>query len=541
MDFKDIPKIIERISSEDGLHASYKGEDVSIGIPFETDDKSKALAVYANTPNGDVALVRFMDRDFSERTQDPRYIHDMKENFKCDLDQDISTPSYWMCKILSLDMPFADKKFEHKVFFDYASKTIKSVRDGVQEYMGVEIGMEPLDKVFTIYRRPETVTAIAGVLKGLPLIEDHIDPTDEPAKETINGVIDSTEIIEYNDGFKDSTLYLKNTVNLNEKGLSALSRGKRHLSLGYLGKLKPHDQYDFEQYDLVPTHLAIVDNARGGDILAFEDKNKNKDKNMKIIFTDEDGKISLQKVAEMAGTLQDALKNAPLEEIVAIMPTLQALVESAKSNDPSLQVEEASEDMGDHPVMDGKLSDSLNAAIEKMVTDDKSRADIVKDIASEAGIEEDTVNGILSGDIKNPPPERVAGIAKVLGVSEESVESLTPEEEEKPMEDADKEDDDDKEEKFEDSQKFKDAVNSIVSEKLNTIEKAKEFLPETYNFVDSSTSEIMKAAVEKETGKTFEDSEIPIAFKMLKKQSSQYKTFGDDAKDAWDKIKTKEI
>jgi len=84
-------------------------------------------------------------------------------------------------------------------------------------------------------------------------------------------------------------------------------------------------------------------------------------------------------------------------------------------------------------------------------------------------------------------------------------------------------------------------MQSIVSEKLNTIEKAKGFLPETYNFVDSSTSEIMKAAVEKEHGKSFEDSEIPIAFKMLKKQSSQYKSFGDDANDAWDKIKTKEL
>jgi len=488
LDFTDIPKVIERIASDEGLHASYKGEAVSIGIPFETDDKSKILAVYANTPNGDVALVRFMDRDFSERTQDPRYIHDMKENFKCDLDQDISTPSYWMCKILSLDMPFADTQFEHKVFFDYASKTIKSVRDGVQEYMGVEIGMEPRDKIFTIFRRPETVTAIAGKLKGLPLIEDHIDPTEEPEKDTINGVIDNTEIIEYNDGFKDATLYLKNTVNLNEKGLNALSRGKRHLSLGYLGKLKPHDSYDFEQYDLVPTHLAIVDNARGGDILAFEDKNKNKDINMKIIFTDEDGKISLQKVAEMAGTLQDALKNAPLEEIVNIMPTLQALVESAKSNDPSLQEEKPAEDA------ETETETEKDETIPTEDADDKDAED--------------------KGD---------------------------EDKKEKPMEDAEPEEEDDKKEKFKDSQEFKDHVNSIVSEKLNTIEKAKGFLPETYNFVDSSTSEIMKAAVEKEHGKSFEDSEIPIAFKMLKKQSSQYKSFGDDANDAWDKIKTKEL
>lgn len=483
MNFKDIPKIIERIASDEGLHASYKGEDISIGVPFETDDKKKILAVYASNPSGDIVLVRFLDRDFGERALDPQYITDMKENFKCDLDQDSSTPSYWMCKILNLDMPFADKKFEHKVFFDYANKTLKSVRDGVQEYMGVEIGMEPFDKVFTIFRRPETVTAIAGKLKGLPLIEDHIDPTDEPEKETINGAIDGTEIIEYNEGYKDSTLYLKNTVNLNEKGLSALSRGKRQLSLGYLGKLKEHELYDFEQYDLEPTHLAIVDSARGGDILTFEDKKQNKDINMKIIFTDEDGKISLQKVAEMAGTLQDALKNAPLEEIVAIMPTLQALVESAKSNDPSLQVEEEPS--------------------EESESDEKEEV-------------------IPTEDMENDDDKK------------EEVE-------EKPMKDAEAEEDEEEKEKFEDSQKFKDAVNSIVSEKLNTIEKAKDFLPETYNFVDSSTLEIMKAAVEKESGKSFEDSEIPIAFKMLKKQSTGYQNFGDSADDQWQNIKNKDI
>ena len=96
---------------------------------------------------------------------------------------------------------------------------------------------------------------------------------------------------------------------------------------------------------------------------------------------------------------------------------------------------------------------------------------------------------------------------------------------------------------FEDSQKFKDAVNSVVAEKLNTIEKAKQFLPETYNFIDASTAKIMRDAVEKEhSGQTFEDSEIPVAFKMLKKkQSTQYKQFGDSADDAWAQLENKEI
>ena len=195
---------------------------------------------------------------------------------------------------------------------------------------------------------------------------------------------------------------------------------------------------------------------------------------MEYSFTDEEGKISLQKVADMAGSLQEALQNAPLEEIVAVMPTLQELVASAKSNDPSLETEEVVEE-------------------------------------------------------------------KVEEVESEDMESESPEGEEAAMEDMKDEKEEEKEESFEDSQKFKDAVNSVVAEKLNTIEKAKQFLSETYNFVDASTSQIMADAVKEETGQTFEDSEISVAFKMLKKQTSNYQNFGDGEKNVWFEIDNKEI
>ena len=432
--------------------------------------------MYAKNQASENVLVKFLDKDYADVFSDYSNISGLKDQYKCDLDQDPSTPNYWMCKILNLSMPFADsvKSFEHKVFFDYANKKVKSVRDGVQEYRGIEIGIQPYDRVYTIYRAPETITKIVGLLDGLPLIEDHIDPKETPAEDSVNGSIEGTEIVEFNEGYKDSTLYLENTVNLNEKGLNTLSKGKRQLSLGYLGKLKEHDIYDFEQFDIVPTHLAIVDRARGGDVLTFEDKKTNKDNNMEYSFTDEEGKISLQKVADMAGSLQEALKNAPLEEIVAVMPTLQELVASAKSNDPSLETEEVVEE-------------------------------------------------------------------KVEEVESEDMESESPEGEEAAMEDMKDEKEEEKEESFEDSQKFKDAVNSVVAEKLNTIEKAKQFLSETYNFVDASTSQIMADAVKEETGQTFEDSEISVAFKMLKKQTSNYQNFGDGEKNVWFEIDNKEI
>ena len=76
--------------------------------------------------------------------------------------------------------PFKDKIFTQNVSFkddgNTEKRTVISIRDGVQEYLGVEIGLEPLDKVFKIYRSPETIRKLKDSLIGIPLIENHIEP-----------------------------------------------------------------------------------------------------------------------------------------------------------------------------------------------------------------------------------------------------------------------------------------------------------------------------------------------------------------------------
>ena len=59
----------------------------------------------------------------------------------------------------------------------------------------------------------------------------------------------------------------------------------------------------------------------------------------------------------------------------------------------------------------------LNRAVDRAVTDDRTRADVVRDMASEAGISPSTVNQILDGDIDRPPENRIRGFARALGVS----------------------------------------------------------------------------------------------------------------------------
>lgn len=48
------------------------------------------------------------------------------------------------------------------------------------------------------------------------------------------------------------------------------------------------------------------------------------------------------------------------------------------------------------------------------------------DLAKAAGIDEDTLKGIISGDIKRPPDKRIEGFAKILGVSTESLMKKLP-------------------------------------------------------------------------------------------------------------------
>ena len=46
--------------------------------------------------------------------------------------------------------------------------------------------------------------------------------------------------------------------------LDTLNAGKKELSLGYDARLIPSDKYDFEQRDIVPHHLAVVEAGRCG-------------------------------------------------------------------------------------------------------------------------------------------------------------------------------------------------------------------------------------------------------------------------------------
>lgn len=361
-----------------------------------------------------------------------------------------------------------DKK---AVTWDSATKTAISVRDGVLEYYGAEIGMDPADKIFTVYRSPATIANVALKMAGLPLTNEHVDVqpfVDESAKV---GLIQSADMIDMLDETTSSTLAIRNSVTLTDAIMSDVEQGKRELSLGYDADLVPHNKYDFEQRDIIPYHLAVVQAGRCGPACRFIDhKPKTEDDKMKRTklasaiaaiaaskgFKDAEGSITVEQIAELAMSLPEALKTAPLEKLQEMWPALMELITMSK----------------------------------------------------DAGVEMEGIESVVETEDEEAPAEEV------------EVKDEDKDEDKKPMAD---------------SKAFKDAVAAAVkvetARHATVVEKARDFLPAGYSFADKSADKIMADAVATQYKEQFTGAELSTAFKLLRKQVDSLQKFGDAAAD----------
>jgi len=442
------------LAGEEFKEADYRGTPVKLNEPFLTPDDKMDFATYAENSAGDIVRVRF----------DAMPDGSSGVGLRCDMQKDRSTPAYWMCKMVG-DVAVTDHAFQAIAVFDMASKTLTSVRDGVQEYMGVELGIEPASKIFTIYRSPETISAIMGAMDGISIIEDHIDVDAVPTEAQTIGLIDETEIIACVDAATDSTCQLSNAVKVGSAVLKLIDGGKKQLSLGYTAKVREHKEYNFEQYDIVPRHLAIVDSARGGSGLTFKDGENGMGKilvdSLKA-FIDAEG-FSAKRLLGLLKQIQDNIEN-----------------------------------------LDGAEFKKVISAIEKAV-----------------GIAEGATEGELEGDDLEPDVEPMTDPEMVLDADPEKKD------EEKVM--------DMKDAKFVDAVTV--AATAIAKEHVAVIAKAKTILPETFDFADKTPNELMVACL-KEDGHEdeFKDSDLALAFKMIKPVEDKYKNFGDaKTDDVWNK------
>ena len=337
--------------------------------------------------------------------------------------------------------------FRDEALYDPETRTALTVRDGVLEYLGAEIGQQPPEKVFTIYRSPATIAKIASLMNGLPITDEHVQPIKDVPPSNPIGTISGVDIVDLKDMETSSMLALKNTLEFTQ-GVP----DKREFSLGYFGDLRPHDVYDFEQFDLVPHHLAVVEHGRCGSVCSFLDHKKKESIEVKFTFIDEDGVVSLEKIIEIAQALPEALSKVPVEKVQELFPLLQEIITTAKG-------------LG---------------------------VDMPVDVESEEAVADEAVK------------EEVA-----------TEDEDTTKEEKMPITD---------------SVEFKDALKAMVSKHSMVIDKARNFLDDSYSFADKDTVQVMKDALATQHDTAFADEELDVAFKLLQKNTS-YKTFGDHKKD----------
>lgn len=357
-------------------------------------------------------------------------------------------------------------KFIDVATYDGSLRTAVSVRDGVLEYLGSEIGMEPPEKLFTVYRSPATIASLVSKMPGIPVIGEHIEPGTEPAN--IPSRVESASFIDAFDEATNSTLAIQNKLLLDDFMLAEIESGKKQLSLGYEGRLIPHDKWDFEQRDLVPTHLATVMDGRCGEGCRFIDRNPTPEANMPKFhkaFLDAEGSLSLSQIVELAAGLPEAIKNVPADKLAELLPALQEIMAAATAAGVEVEAEPVVEEV---PVMT-----------------DEEAAKLVDASA---------------GEVKGDPVKVTDSMRKVL------------------------------------AQKFSDHTRKVVDAAVKThasvIDKARGILPETYSFSDKSTAQVMRDALAVEHGsQSFSDSELSVAFKLLKKSDGQYQNFGDSKPD----------
>lgn len=224
-------------------------------------------------------------------------------------------------------------KFSDVAVYDSQKKSVVSVRDGVLEYLGSELGMEPAGKIFTVYRSPATIASAASMMAGIPILAGHIEPGTEG--DDYPSRVESASLIDSFDQVYDSTLAIRNSVVLGPEIQAELDSGNSQASLGYHGKLVPHDKYDFEQRDIIPTHLAVVENGRCGSGCRFLDRKPNLEatmpKKMHKAFCDAEGAASLSQIVEVAAALPEAIKNVPVDKLQELMPALQEIMDIANA------------------------------------------------------------------------------------------------------------------------------------------------------------------------------------------------------------------
>lgn len=352
-------------------------------------------------------------------------------------------------------------------------RRVVSLRDGVLEYNGEELG-QPTG-ILRVYRSPATIANVANAMIGCPVTDGHVDQDHLIPQAVILGEVREAKAIDLDDPNTKARLAVENLVEVQE-GCSdrwQMYRDEgREFSLGYGATLVPAPDgvdYDYEQREIEPHHLAVVPAGRCGPACTFLDARPEteaasaapqKEEEMKVpkFFADAAGEYSIQKIMEIVAALPEALKTVPMAQLQKAAPQLEALIAAAKVGLPEApRAEEA-------PAPEAAPAGS--------------------DAAPDAC-------GTGPGKEMPKPGDKAA-----------------------------------------DAKRLADAVSEAVAAHTETIERARLFVDEQYKFSGKTTTQIMRDVLAQERpGLSFADAELAMAFKLLeakpRPKADPYARFGD--------------
>jgi hypothetical protein len=144
---------------------------------------------------------------------------------------------------------------------------------GIYEYYGSEIDAPEPDKLYRVFRSPESLEKAVPMFTGKPIVDDHTmlgDGQTDAAKKGIQGAVGD------NVYYKDGTIY-GNIRLYTSKIKQLIDQGKKELSFGYWSQYEfksgtwQGKAYDAIQHIVGGNHLALVDEGRMGSTVAVLD------------------------------------------------------------------------------------------------------------------------------------------------------------------------------------------------------------------------------------------------------------------------------
>ncbi len=293
-------------------------------------------------------------------------------------------------------------------------------RIGIQERYGVEISpaFEP-SKLYKEYRSAKEVFA-SSVLEGFR----NVTITNDHPQEQLNSI--NTKYFAVGFVSSDITIhenkFLKCTITIfDQNTIDDIQAGKIELSAGYLYSIIMAEgkEYDYEQIDIKPNHIAIVEAGRCGSAcsIAFDTKLTKRINMKKIVF-----KVMLPNGEEkilMEIEVPEDLAVQVQELADAVFANSKELCDALSAKDEDIvesenQIKEKDEEIVSKDSMISTLQAQVDSSKQTPAKDCKIVAGLAKDMASVAFFASDVlgskVEDILAKDSLTVKKEVIAKV-----------------------------------------------------------------------------------------------------------------------------------